>query len=295
MLVKTASMAVFYFEFRKINLKKLLFLGGDKRQKIAADFLRKQSFICDEFIDTPPRAIDLSNYCATILPIPTTRDGVHLNSPLINEKIPLEKITKNISENQLLITYNFKPTHNFVVDLSEDNDFAFLNAIPTAEGAVKILIEATDFTLWQSKILIIGNGKIGKILSQRLSSFGALITVSARKSIDFSYIEAFGFKSLNTSDLLGHLEDFDVIINTVPYPIIGKEHVDECKDNCLFLELSSAPFGIDKQAVILGEKEYIYAPALPGKIAPKTAGEILGKTIKKIIGENLSESHQKVI
>jgi len=269
-------------------LKKLLFLGGDKRQKIAVDFLRNHHFICDEFIDTPPKAIDLSNYCAVILPIPTTRDGVHLNSPLISEKISLEKVTKNLSENQLLITCNFKPNHKLLIDLNEDNEFAFLNAIPTAEGAVKILIEATDFTLWQSKILIIGNGKIGKILSQRLSSFGAQITVSARKSLDFSHIEAFGFRYLNTGDLLGHLKDFDIIINTVPYPIINKEHIDECKDSCLFLELSSAPFGIDKQAVILGEKEYIYAPALPGKIAAKTAGEILGKTIKRIINENLS-------
>lgn len=269
-------------------MKKLLFLGGDKRQKIAADFLRNHHFICDEFIDTPPKAIDLSNYCAVILPIPTTRDGVHLNSPLISEKISLEKVTKNLSDKQLLITCNFKPNHNLLIDLNEDNEFAFLNAIPTAEGAVKILIEATDFTLWQSKILIIGNGKIGKILSQRLSSFGAQITVSARKSLDFSHIEAFGFRYLNTGDLLGHLKDFDIIINTVPYPIINKEHIDECKDSCLFLELSSAPFGIDKQAVILGEKEYIYAPALPGKIAAKTAGEILGKTIKRIINENLS-------
>lgn len=271
-------------------MKKILFLGGDKRQKIAADFLRNQNFICDEFIDTPPKTIDFSNYCAVVLPIPTTRDGVSLNSPLISEKIPLEKITKNLSENHLLITCNFKPNHNFFVDLNEDNEFAFLNAIPTAEGVIKILIEATDFTLWQSKILIIGNGKIGKILSQRLSSFGAQITVSARKSFDFSYIEAFGFKQLDTNNLLGNLKYFDIIINTVPYPIIGKEHIEECKDSCLFLELSSAPFGIDKQAVILGEKEYIYAPALPGKIAPKTAGEILGKTIKKIIKENLSKS-----
>lgn len=269
-------------------MKKILFLGGDKRQKIAAEFLRNQNIICDEFIDTPPKAIDFSNYCAVVLPIPTTRDGVHLNSPLISEKIPLEKITKNLNEKHLLITCNFKPNHKFFVDLNEDNEFAFLNAIPTAEGAVKILIEATDFTLWKSKILIVGNGKIGKILSQRLFSFGAQITVSARKSLDFSYIEAFGFNYLNTGDLLGHLGDFDIIINTVPHPIIDKKHIAECKDSCLFLELSSAPFGIDKQAVILSEKEYIYAPALPGKVAPKTAGEILGKTIKKIIDENLS-------
>ncbi len=268
-------------------MKRILFLGGDNRQKIAAKFLRNHNFVCDEFIDAPPKTVDLCNYQIVVLPIPTTRDGVHLNSPLFSEKIPLEKITKNLNENNLLITCNFKPNHKFCFDLNDDIEFAFLNAIPTAEGAVKILIEATDFTLWKSKILIIGNGKIGKILSQRLSAFGAKITVSARKSLDFSYIEAFGFSNLNTNDLQGHLGDFDIIINTVPYPIIKKTHVDECKDSCLFLELSSAPFGIDKQAVILSEKEYIFAPALPGKIAPKTAGEILGKTIKKIIEENL--------
>ncbi len=272
-------------------MKKILFLGGDERQKIAAQFLKGQNFSCDTFIDSPPKKVNPFDYCAVVLPLPTTRDGIHLNTPLFGEKISLEKIIQQLHENQLLITGNYTPRHSFFIDINSDEEFSFLNAIPTAEGAVKIIIEATDFTIWKSKILIIGNGKIGKILSQRLSSFGAKITVSARKSFDFSHIEAFGFEHLDTNNLAGKLGEFDIIINTVPHPVINKEHIDECKEDCLFLELSSAPFGIDKEAVLSSEREFIYAPALPGKIAPKTAGIFLGKTIQKILKENFSYSH----
>ncbi len=290
MLVKTAFMAVFYFYFGMVNLKKIIFLGGDKRQKTAAEFLRNKNYGCDEFIETAPKNIKLAEYSAVILPLPTTRDGVFVNAPLMSDKIPLQKIIENLSENQLLITGNYTPQHSLFADINDDEEFAFLNAIPTAEGAIKILIESTSFTLWKSKILIVGNGKIGKLLANRLSAFGAEITVSARKNLDFSYIEAFGFETLHTNHLNEAMGKFDIVINTVPFPVITQREVEQSQNDCLFLELSSAPFGIDKQAVILSERNYIYAPALPGKTAPKTSGIFLGKTIHKILEKNLSNS-----
>lgn len=229
----------------------------------------------------------MNEFDTVILPLPTTKDGVNVFSPLLKEKIEIERIIRNLNTNQLLITGNYIPKFNNFIDINADEEFAFLNAIPTAEGAIKILIESRNSTLWKSKILIVGNGKIGKILANRLSSFGADITVSARKSMDFSFVEAFGYKTLNSNKLHGKICDFDIIINTVPSPIFTEELIGQTKDVCLFLELSSAPFGIDKQAVISYEREYIYAPALPGKTAPETAGIILGKTIEKIIKKSI--------
>lgn len=266
-------------------MKKVVFIGGDTRQKIAAEYLRKENFICEDYIFNLHKNFDVNKFDVVILPLPTSKDGINVYSPFLKEAIEVEKLIKNLNESQFLITGNYTPEFENFVDLNKDEDFAFKNAIPTAEGAIKILIESTDSTLWGSNVLIVGNGKIGKILSNRLSSFGANITVSARKSLDFSHIEAFGYKSLDTHNLSGKVSEFDIIINTVPSPVFTEELIKQTKENCLFLELSSAPFGIDKQAAISYDREYIYAPALPGKTAPKTAGVFLGETIKKIINE----------
>ena len=67
-----------------------------------------------------------------------------------------------------------------VIDIMEDEAYAIKNAIATAEGAIKKVIDSTPFTINKSNVLILGYGRIGKILARFLSSFGARIYVEAR-------------------------------------------------------------------------------------------------------------------
>ena len=70
------------------------------------------------------------------------------------------------------------------------------NAVPTAEGAIEIAIAETPFTIHGSKSLVLGYGKIGKILSKDLYALGAQTYVEARKYADLAMIEGHGYEPL---------------------------------------------------------------------------------------------------
>ena len=55
-----------------------------------------------------------------------------------------------------------------IVDILEKEELAVLNAIPSAEGALQVAMEASDITLHGSKVLVLGHGRIAKILAKML-------------------------------------------------------------------------------------------------------------------------------
>lgn len=214
-------------------------------------------------------------------PIPFTRDGELLNSPLANNKIELNDFASWL-DNKLLYAGNIpekfytmsKDIKVIINDLMKIEELAVLNIIATAEGAISKIIENTDFNLQSSNVLIIGFGRIGKILSNKLRLLGANVTCSARKQTDLAWIEAYGYKPVNTYKL-ENLERYNVIINTIPYIILKKELLKKVSKDCLLLELASKPGGFDLQAVEKLGLNYVPALGLPGKIAAKTSAKFL--------------------
>jgi len=83
------------------------------------------------------------------------------------------RITDKIA--QLADVYNV-----YSVDLLEREEMAVLNAIPTAEGAIQIAMEEMPITLHGSNALILGFGRIGKILAKMLHGIGSNVYVEAR-------------------------------------------------------------------------------------------------------------------
>lgn len=260
-------------------------LCGDKRQEFAADYLKKENYEIEIFDPKRTSIKNLCDYKAIILPVPSTKDGHFLFSLCEEKKIALYDILSSLS-GQLLIAGNYRPEYKNYIDICKREDYKLLNAIPTAEAAICIALQNISKTLWNSKILVVGNGNIGKALCIRLMRFGAQITVSARKTNDFAYLDSLNIKHYNTNDLSDIIGEFDIIFNTVPFPIIKEKEIINCKKDCLLIELSSFPFGIDKEFAINSGLKYVYAPALPGKYFPETAGKILGICIKNILNEN---------
>lgn len=255
-------------------------IGGDKRQNKIKKNLEQSGHFVYHIVRNSDLNIDFKDYNAVIFPLPTTRDGVFVNNQLNDEKIKICDITAKIG-NQIVLCGNYTfPDFDFI-DYGKDESTAILNAVPTAEGAIALAIQNTPFTLWKSNCLVVGNGKIGKVLSHLLKSFSADVTVSARRDTDFAYIESFGIHHITTEQLEKYTENFDIIFNTVDAPVITENALKKCKKSCLLIELASHPFGIDfKAADNLGLK-VIMAPGLPGKTAPDTAADILTKVIVK--------------
>ena len=146
-------------------------------------------------------------------------------------------------------------------------------------------MESTDRTLHGSRCLIIGYGRIGRLLADRLLALGAEVTVSARKYGDLAWIQAWGCQSVQTGALTGQLERFDLIFNTAPALILDGTRLRETREDCVIIDLASAPGGVDQAAAKRLGRQVILAPGLPGKVAPRTAAAAIRDSIYHILEE----------
>ncbi|MBO5358126.1 MAG: NAD-binding protein [Clostridia bacterium] len=261
-------------------MKRVLIIGGDNRLRVAKKQLDKENFLVDTLGLYPDDNGIIEIADIILLPVPTTKDGQTVFSPLTNRKIYLDEINRRVN-NQLILCCNYKFDGKNYIDYNQLDSFALLNAVPTAEGAIALAINETDFTLWESKILVIGYGRVGKIVADRLKALGARVTVSARKPKDFATLSALGFKYINTETLCDIYLDYDIIFNTVDVTVLSESALQNCPAD-LIIDLSSKGGFNLNFAKALGIKAF-KPGGIPGVCAPKTAGKILAETVRELI------------
>lgn len=273
-----------------------LILGGDDRSLYLGEYLEKQALkVCYYAFNQTDCFSTLKDAIAEatciILPLPLTRDRVTLNAPLYDGTILISDICALASADkiffggQLPVSFCEEITErgSYFCDYFELEELAIYNAVPTAEGVVRVLIESLPITIHGMKCAITGYGKVGKILALTLRNLGADVTIFARKPSDFADAYAKGIRTNEYEDLAHEHFDFDALINTVPAKVIGTRELSSLKPECVLIETASSPFGIDFQAAKEKAFEVIKASSLPGKVAPKTAGEIIGRSILPIL------------
>lgn len=262
-------------------MKKITVVGGDVRLKIAVEELKKNGFLVDSIglFDNEEGILEQSD--AVLFPVPTTRDNITVFAPFSKKEILLSDIEKRLKPHQLILCCNYRFDSKICIDYGNTDSFALLNAIPTAEAAISLCVENTDFTLWNSRVLITGFGRVGKILADRLYKLGAEVTISARKSSDFALALSYGYKTLHTMEIKSNPLDFDIIFNTLDFTILDEALLKKTTAKLLIDLSSKGGFDIPT-AKRLGIKT-IKAPGLPGKTAPLTAGKILTKTIMELL------------
>lgn len=226
-----------------------------------------------------------------ILPLPVTYDGKTLNAPFAKSEIMLDNLPDKLAGTTVFCG-GVNPLSSFTLEKKNFNlkdyyareDFEILNAVPTAEGAIHLAISEFPGTIHSSRCLVVGYGRIGKVLSRLLKDMGADVTVSARKPSDLAWIQVMGYHAVNTNNLPSKL-DYDLIFNTVPFKVFGRENLLKCSYETKIIDLSSKPGGVDFElAEFLGIKA-IHALGLPGKMSPSKAGDIIKRTIYNMIEE----------
>ncbi len=216
-----------------------------------------------------------------LLPVPTTRDGKNVFCPQSNKTIPLKYINTAKKE-ALILSCGCSFDGVNCIDYLKLDSFSLLNAVPTAEGAIAKAINDTPFCLWQAKVLVIGNGKVGKILADRLKALGCDLTVSARKASDFAYLDALGIKHIHTNDVPQAAPRFEIIFNTIDIPIFKENLIG--LENCFLYDLSTKGC-LDFESAQKHGIMAVKLPGIPGKTAPITAGKIIAQTANQLIGE----------
>jgi len=273
---------------------KCLFLGGDKRNVEALKLLTNEESDIKAFglesEDIEKYLIDniedgIKEADKIILGIPFSRDGETLNAL---SKISITYLENQLRENQVI--YGGGLSDDFLLkshnkgakcfDFMKFEEFAILNTIPTVEGAIEIAIKNTDITLHDSNILVVGYGRIGKLLSKILRDMGAKVSVSARKNEDFAWIKTYGYDKVEYTNLFEKVKTYDIIFNTVPYMIFHECVLDKMNKETLIIDLASKPGGVNFEYANKIGINCIWALGLPGKVACKSAAKYMVEIIK---------------
>lgn len=275
-------------DLRQVKLAQLLQLDGHTTQTYAMELRPEQGDLSGS--DTL-KGVERAD--CVILPLPAAGEAGMLNAPLSDRKVPLAAVVQAMRPGQILcggkLTTELQQLAQerdiAVFDYFAREELAVKNAIPTAEGAIQIAMEELPTTLFGSRVLVIGFGRLGKLLAHRLKGLGARVTVSARSYQDLAWIEAYGYCAERTDQLEGWLCNYDLIVNTVPALVLGEAELEDLSPDCLVIDLASRPGGVDfESAAVLGIKA-IWALSLPGKVAPVTSGKIIRDTIYHILQE----------
>jgi dipicolinate synthase subunit A len=283
-------------------MNNFLFLGGDLRSVHAAKRLGEHydCFIygIDKTAECAPVLRELTKFKSLVLPLPASRDGVNINAPYFKEPLPLSLIPEAVYEGGTVFCGRTTPEleeicarHSLrLVDYFEREELAVMNAVPTAEGTLEIIMREQARTIYGSKILLTGFGRISKVLAKYLVVLGAEVTVTARRYSDLAWAEIAGCKPLHMTKLAASLGEYDVIINTVPVEIFDMAAVKRFKPGCLVIDLASESGFGDTEAARAAGVNIIWALSIPGKYAPETAGAIIADTILNILSESKDDN-----
>lgn len=278
-------------------------IGGDKRtEHLAAQLLRDghrlRSFALERAA-LPPEisresCLQSCVYGAdcVLLPLPAERGG-RLHAPLSAEELGMPALIEALWPGQLLIGGALREETVTaalrgglrVADLLRQPALAVGNAALTAEGAIGRLIEHSERALWSGRALVLGWGRIGRILALRLSALGAQVTVAARSARDRAMAEALGCAAADYAGLDGILGDFDFIVNTVPARVLTEGMLCLIRPDALLLELASPPGGFDRTLAQNIGLHAVAAPGLPGETAPEAAALLLRQAVYAAIEE----------
>lgn len=276
-------------------------IGGDMRQEKLAELFAADGYSVAAYglghIGVPgvSECLDIAEAMQAhyiVLPLPAAENGL-LNAPQCDEKIRICDMFSMAGKGKTVflgkadhdIAENARKEGIALFDYFDREELAVKNAAATAEGAVQILMEELPVTLSGMRCLVLGFGRIGKLLALKLHALGARVTVSARKFSDLAWIEAYGYKWIRHTDIDTVLGDFDAVVNTVPARVLDKRKIALLRDGTLCLDLASKPGGIDFEAAAEAGVRAIWALSLPGRVAPVTSGAVIRDTIYNMISE----------
>lgn len=161
------------------------------------------------------------------------------------------------------------------MDFMEDEALTVFNAIATAEGAILEALTHQKTNIHGSDSLVLGYGRCGKVLADKLRGMGAKVTVCCRSEIQLANADASGMETLFIHDLEEKIHKFEYIYNTIPAVVLGKNLLKQMRSDVLVIDLASKPGGVDYAfAEELGIRAML-CPGLPGKYAPKISGKRL--------------------
>lgn len=172
-----------------------------------------------------------------------------------------------------------------LIDYFRRPELECLNAVPTAEGCLALLLQLRQRTIWESDFLVLGYGRIGRAVARRLDLLGGRVTVAARSAEQRANARCAGHKAVSLVQMDTLLPEQDTVINTIPTMVLPRQKLRQLPPQALVVDLASSPGGTDFAAAAELGIRAEHALALPGKCAPRTAGSLIVQTVLGLLEE----------
>ncbi|MFV0497008.1 MAG: dipicolinate synthase subunit DpsA [Candidatus Fimivivens sp.] len=275
-------------------MKNYLILGGDDRQIHLAEKIKaigEKTTIYGDGSQDFSLETAIGNADIIICPVPFTKDRKNIFSDRGISNLSISDFLRVIGSKHTVFGGNIPANVKIQLDTKCVKFFDFMemeevcikNAIATAEGAIAEGIRQSDINLHQSKCLVLGYGRCGKMLAQKLKSLDAKVTVGGRDDRKLAYAMAFGLETIQIKALKNFIGAFDFVFNTVPERIVEKDLIDLMKKDVSVLDIASLPGGVDlNYCKDVGIKAGLYL-GIPGKYAPKASADILFDAMMQVL------------
>ncbi len=259
--------------------------GGDGRMLFTAKLLRQAGCTVtlngQDGAHTEPHSLDrhIAKADLVVLPLPITRDKIHLYAPATPDPIALNALVASIPAGAVVAGGGFSPAIADpliakgcrIYDCLADRRFADPNALATAEGAIAMAITEYPALLNGCDTAVLGYGKIADHLCRLLQAMGAKVTVYARRQAARKAAKATGAAAYSTDELAKRAADHDLLFNTIPARLFEVAEISIAEDS-LLIDLAPVYCASEHPRILP-------APGIPARYAPRFAGELYGRCI----------------
>lgn len=227
----------------------------------------------------------LQKATALILPMPGISNDGQLFAPLSTVEHLPKSVWSNLPADTPVLVGKASA---FLRELSRENGWhlmetaemdriAIPNAVPTAEGAIQLVMEELSETIYGCPMLVLGYGRVGEALAIRLKALGAVVKVVNRGEEKRQMAQKDGLETAGMEELPRLAARAKVIFNTVPAMVLPATVLKRMPADAIVVDLASKPGGTDFQAAQSFGIRAFLASGLPGKVAPDSAGKILAE------------------
>lgn len=268
--------------------QKALIIGGDKRQEYLKKNLESKFDEVYHLRDSADISMldDIESFSHIILPLPLSKDKEHIYSQgslylktdeLIAMIKPCHKVFSSGFDSKTLDYFEDKQIE--YCDFMKDKIFKRANALLTAQGTLRLMLDNTEDYIVSKKALIIGFGDVGQTLADTLRNNGLEVYITVRNKRKLSLASMSGYKTIALSSLRSCIYLFDYIFGTVPANILDCDDIKNIKSECTYIELASPPFTAKETDFKALSKTYICGSALPGRYLSFASGKLLADFI----------------
>lgn len=178
------------------------------------------------------------------------------------------------------------------VDLLKHPGFFWENSYYTAEGLLGYIICNTNFSLKNANILVLGLGKCGSLICDLLKKMNGNVyfydndinTINHGIALGFNYVDI--YKNTNIFPTL------NIVINSIPEKILSRLFLQMLNKNCVLFDISSFPFGFDKETTDSLSLTLHTCSGIPGKYMTGDSGTLLAKNILSFIEGTVENESQ---